>query len=536
MGKKSRRKKKKNGSITSTQNGAGSAELRDEIVSYATESSFANPFENEPTPKYGWAQELRKAESELRHNSHSTVVVIRAAKAARVMRQFDRLGHIIDEAESAGVTFDGADNQALIREWKDTCSSRNALRTRVNEPQMQSLFRAAIKKDTSLDSTGVDHPSYSNFNVLDHAAFQGDVQLLERLVGLGAALDYTYEPHVTARRNDSVKTKKSPGSTALLLAVIGAMCCRINLALEGDGEDYREMYEGGIECAIALVMMGANVDVRLQQPTGRDANLETYVMMRCMKWVGKTVRELAPETGSELLVQTIELFNSAEEKIKRANCRCGSRLPWKKCHSGTIGSGCHYKSRSGLENESGKILWRYSPCAPCPCKNSKKIHFKCCWGESFRDYFQDDETAKLCVSTTTAINEHNREFVTQMYEARSYMGAINPDDILKMKCDAIRKGGPSMLEEVSRSIHPKSKIGTWDPNVYAGVMEQLGNDDFFQWNDVHWNIPKPELLKRVNEWNDALEQYCDSEGIAGSERGEVIKLHTASPLAPYVLT
>mmetsp|Transcript_37986 Transcript_37986/g.68399 ORF Transcript_37986/g.68399 Transcript_37986/m.68399 type:complete len:152 (-) Transcript_37986:478-933(-) len=94
-------------------------------------------------------------------------------------------------------------------------------------------------------------------------------------------------------------------------------------------------------------------------------------------------------------------------------------------------------------------------------------------------------------------------------------------------------GGESMsslAEEMSQTVHPKSRIHTWDPNVCAGVMERLDNS--IRWNDIHWNIPKPELLKRVAKWNEALEKYCDDEGLASLEREEVIKLHTASPLAP----
>lgn len=106
------------------------------------------------------------------------------------------------------------------------------------------------------------------------------------------------------------------------------------------------------------------------------------------------------------------------------------------------------------------------------------------------------------------------------------------DEILQKQCEWIRKAGRPFLEEVAKSVHPKSKVATWDPNVYAGVMEQMDADSYFQWTDVHWSIPKPELLKRVDEWNDALERYADSEGLVGAEREDVIKLHTASHLAP----
>ena len=74
---------------------------------------------------------------------------------------------------------------------------------------------------------------------------------------------------------------------------------------------------------------------------------------------------------------------------------------------------------------------------------------------------------------------------------------------------------------MSQTDHPESKIGTWDENVYAGVMERIDNS--FSWNDIHLIIPRPEFLKRVAEWNEALEQYCDDEGLGGLEREEVIK-------------
>ncbi|KAL7523582.1 hypothetical protein ACHAXR_000243, partial [Thalassiosira sp. AJA248-18] len=117
MGKKSRRKTKKNDGKASNQAPSKSAGLplssSKIIVSHTSESCFANPFENEPTPKYGWAREFREAERELRHNTGSPDVVIRTAKAARVMRQFGRLDKIIHKAESKGVTMDSADDQAL---------------------------------------------------------------------------------------------------------------------------------------------------------------------------------------------------------------------------------------------------------------------------------------------------------------------------------------------------------------------------------------------------------------------------------------
>lgn len=62
------------------------------------------------------------------------------------------------------------------------------------------------------------------------------------------------------------------------------------------------------------------------------------------------------------------------------------------------------------------------------------------------------------------------------------------------------------------------------------MMERI--DDYFQWNDIHWQLPKAELLTRVSDWNAALDKYCDFEGLVGLNREQVIMLHTASPFAP----
>ncbi len=83
------------------------------------------------------------------------------------------------------------------------------------------------------------------------------------------------------------------------------------------------------------------------------------------------------------------------------------------------------------------------------------------------------------------------------------MKDIRLEDRRKLMFDDLRRMGKSYLERISTSFHPKSKIGEWDPEVYAGVMEKI--DNFFLWNDIHWRLPKYELLLRVKEWNEALE-------------------------------
>ena len=69
-----------------------------------------------------------------------------------------------------------------------------------------------------------------------------------------------------------------------------------------------------------------------------------------------------------------------------------------------------------------------------------------------------------------------------------------------------------------------------DPEVYAGIVERI--EHWFYWRDDHWLLDKVELLKRVEEWNEALESYCNEMEIDGEERNKVYKLHEAIPYAP----
>lgn len=88
----------------------------------------------------------------------------------------------------------------------------------------------------------------------------------------------------------------------------------------------------------------------------------------------------------------------------------------------------------------------------------------------------------------------------------------------------------SMTISAMYDDHQNSKASKWDSEVVAGVMDRL--DSPFRWIDIHWRLEKAELLPQVKEWNTALEQYCNDEGLSGPERAAVVAKHTASPFAP----
>ena len=163
MGKKSKRrtgKKDGNGASSSSSRATPAtgrltpASLATSVVPHLSDSSFANPFEGEPTPGTGWARELRHAEHELKDDGYrDDGIVLRAAKAACAMRQFDRLGKIIGKAELKGVTIDGAENYALMRSFRDAVEKHNGRSTGVNDPQIKALLKKAEKEEQGTEAS-----------------------------------------------------------------------------------------------------------------------------------------------------------------------------------------------------------------------------------------------------------------------------------------------------------------------------------------------------------------------------------------------
>ena len=114
MGKKSRRKTKGKQISPVLTNNNNLENLAFSALTIASDvsSSFANPLPNEPTPEFGWAREYGNAGRELKATPEDSSVVLRAAKAARMMRQFDKLSNIIEYAYSKEMTF--ADIKELL--------------------------------------------------------------------------------------------------------------------------------------------------------------------------------------------------------------------------------------------------------------------------------------------------------------------------------------------------------------------------------------------------------------------------------------
>mmetsp|Transcript_12464 Transcript_12464/g.17894 ORF Transcript_12464/g.17894 Transcript_12464/m.17894 type:complete len:645 (+) Transcript_12464:185-2119(+) len=559
MGKKSRSNKLKPakwsiGDITSNN-----------ITSNLSASSFSPPSfaADLPQPAEGWARELRKLEKELQNTRYQDAeIVLSAAKVARIMRQFDVLEKILTKAENKGVVIE---DQEMWAQLNDDVAALKRAKTALRSDDMKKVINDVMKGGKSVDFTIFDDSTFVGLNCLQFAALRGDVQVLEQLIKMGAALDIEALPPPSVLATHSGVVLKPKMCTALLLAVNGALTSRnvMSIVAKGGmggmggrfgGGDARESYEGCVECAIQLVRLGADTSVTFQFPPG-GKNHPIYQSWHMWNIEGKSVRDVATLVGSELFEKTVEEFSTMEHQIEHVNCRCGSRLPWKQCHAGKPTDPYYLNGKVDKKNIS-KITWRYSPLAPCHCNTSnarlglagtKKIHFKCCWDETaHREYYQCDKTSEISVMARTPTNPMQREamkYMQEMLKGQSEdeisklmdsMQQMNsdPEFVIKSRCKMVREGGALAMQAIVAGDNPCSKLSSWDPEVYAGVMETMDPVLSFQWNDVHWALPKAELLKRVSEWNEALEQYCDSIGLSGSEREDVTKLHTASPFAP----
>lgn len=220
-------------------------------------------------------------------------------------------------------------------------------------------------------------------------------------------------------------------------------------------------------------------------------------------------------------------FKSHADKIRLVHCRCGSRLPWKECHA-AFGSIPHYHY-----NESEILCWRYSPFG-CDCGNNEKYkkHFKCCWQD--QSTYHDDSTGRLFGRGITIVdNDNDRSLyktLKKLVEGKGPNEKIFPSRSREEMMSFLRR---MPMKVGLQCIDPDgiSVIQNWDTEVNVSIVERIG-EDWFEWNDLHWFIPKSELIQRTKEWNEALLKYCDDKSLTGIEREEAVRIYTASPLAP----
>eukprot|EP00814_Leptocylindrus_danicus_P019389 CAMPEP_0116010476 /NCGR_PEP_ID=MMETSP0321-20121206/4022_1 /TAXON_ID=163516 /ORGANISM="Leptocylindrus danicus var. danicus, Strain B650" /LENGTH=575 /DNA_ID=CAMNT_0003479579 /DNA_START=38 /DNA_END=1766 /DNA_ORIENTATION=+ len=503
----------------------------------------------EYTPEHGWVIELQDAK--------------KAAKKAKGSAKDDD-----DNALQILAQFRVARAYHKLRQYK-ACKAASslclALKPHVEHKKLLMKFRSdadaylnkdpVLQFDNDLKKTHADfmagrrevngvlspHSIIRNTNRLQACAIMGDVQNLEIAIKYGAALDF---PFFSQKWLDQVyrsggkerfgylKEVVPSDNTALLL--VCALLCQTQVNLETKlivmNEDLRETVENLVECAEVLIMLGADVKRKLRlHPRNDDVDDLLITNFHQRDFGGKSVIELVERSRQPRLAKAIRAMMTDDLKIANAYCRCGSRLRWRDCHAG----GPDEEDSHHTTSFKGKLCFRYSPMARCPCDLTEKPYFDCCWNSGKRIHCFDDTTTykepkMRCETGEKVLNMVNTMrstkgggvFWSKIFE---HVGKGGWLEMVKISWDAI-------YLHLTKEEREKSLIDTYDRKVYIGVLERLETPRV--WSGVHWNTGESELLEEVKNWNEALERYCDDQGLNGEARRTIVKRHAASPLAP----
>lgn len=120
-----------------------------------------------------------------------------------------------------------------------------------------------------------------------------------------------------------------------------------------------------LECAMLLVKLGANFDKKLVLPPPPAPQMKESFMGLS----GKIAQQLTQISQRTEPIKAMEEMQSPKE-IALVYCRCGSRLPWNECHA-RVGVG---EPPSFFREPDGRLLWQYSPLAPCTFHVLSKKH------------------------------------------------------------------------------------------------------------------------------------------------------------------
>ena len=208
---------------------------------------------------------------------------------------------------------------------------------------------------------------------------------------------------------------------------------------------------------------------------------------------------------------------------------------------------------------------RRSPGAPCPCKTKgrRKAYGDCCWHK--KDHFYDDASGE--VQSTVVITDPeairaqhlHAQMLKQDPEAAGLpLTASTPlwghkydeqgrltgevmtaQEFHEEKMESLRDMAqtgtmPAPLAQTGTMPAPLAQAlaaGGMEAEIYVEIVAEIcggecGKD--FNWRPDHHQIPKPELLLRVKEWNAALATVAASCGLSSNS----MQPYHASPLAP----
>jgi hypothetical protein len=186
-------------------------------------------------------------------------------------------------------------------------------------------------------------------NILHIMSLDGDVRAMEALVAHGAAIDFPFlNEEQCANSKHEIPVVAPTDATDLVIicayfAIFGSLGRHSSPQLKGD-------LRGKLECAIQLVKLGTDCQRKLNLPTSTCNEIIEVFRSKCFG--EKIAKELAAISKHRELIDSMKELHDDEANIENVHCRCGSRLPWKQCHSGDIGERppC-YRSRTDKGKE-----------------------------------------------------------------------------------------------------------------------------------------------------------------------------------------
>ena len=348
-------------------------------------------------PQHGWIEELKEAEASAK-TDRSPTAQLRVATANYKLRSWKDA----KAATTVGLEIDpsATEKKRKITEMADVIDTESMNNPIRDQEALGVLGTPGLVYDTYLMAS--PDTVYTNLNVLQYAAATGNIPLLEMAIARGASLDLPVVNNKIAPGIPSefpMPMAPAPsGTTALLLACLSMALTET--ATQNDPNyqsimpaEMLAIVDGASECAVRLVYLGADMNVRLKLPAVQgDAPFDPSKVLTDPLWVlfimnldGKSCRELAELSGRQALIDAMEQMKESKNAIRLTQCRCESRLQWNECHGAPITG----QSPLYIRRDDDHVDWRYSPSAFCPCTLTDKKHFDCCWNSSHPFYHND---------------------------------------------------------------------------------------------------------------------------------------------------
>eukprot|EP00814_Leptocylindrus_danicus_P001254 CAMPEP_0116012154 /NCGR_PEP_ID=MMETSP0321-20121206/4965_1 /TAXON_ID=163516 /ORGANISM="Leptocylindrus danicus var. danicus, Strain B650" /LENGTH=533 /DNA_ID=CAMNT_0003481465 /DNA_START=1 /DNA_END=1603 /DNA_ORIENTATION=- len=438
----------------------------------------------------------------------------RIARAYHQLRQFQACKIAVAVCFSLNHSINRKDRERLEEYRADADAHLQEAAARSNMIMNNDRRREFKRGFFAIDEFSFPHPEIRNIYLLHACVLAGDVISLEEVVAFGASLDRPMVDREWCKRY-TLHQSMPVDNTALVIAC----ACLASATVVGRPSLPLDHYA---DCAVQLIMLGADVNRTLNlYSASRDGtnlldieptHLPTW---RKLKFAGKSAKELAILAKHTRVLEAMESMSTIEKKIANAHCRCGSRLKWSECHGAreVVGGGAYYCMKSV---DPPRVCFRFSPVALCYCNQNFNLHYDCCWNSiNLRPVYLDDVECKK----------------GQYLNLTKKLGMF------------LRGGGKCSQESLDNVVatwlnfqndFPPEQLGKtglekYPVEVYAGCISRL--DDYFYWTNAHWKLEKSELLRRVQEWNEALESYCKDKGLDGEIGQEFLERHKVSPFA-----